>query len=135
MRCDELYIDDVTECQGDLFSYAVQNKYDLESFAETYMRSTVRKRIDGGMAVYCTMPGEEIFHILDKSNIKTCEQWQDDIMAKWIGEFYSLVQWYSNVYSDEVVSKIKPIDVISRYNALHDMDIRLVAQKYKEKMQ
>ena len=41
MRYSELYLDDVTECQGDLFVLAVENKYDLISLVRFFISGLV----------------------------------------------------------------------------------------------
>lgn len=131
-RFDEVYLDDVTECQGELFVVAQQNHLDMYAFIKYYMTSRVRELIDIGSAYHCTLLGKEIYELLleDSSfRVPKSKTEYGEYMLEWIGQFYSLCQWYSDLPSKIIIEKI-PVDfVFKRYNTLHDMDISLAVER------
>jgi hypothetical protein len=132
MRCPEAYLDEVTETQGELFKLAVERDYDLAFFISSYLKSAIRNFIDKGYAIYCTMSATDILEALQNTQmLKNSETFQNDDMATWIGEFYSLKQWKTGIPSSKLVTLIQPKDLISKYNVLHDMDINLAVDRYK----
>ena len=138
MRCGKLYLDDVAECQGELFVEAVDNGYDIESFTKYYMQTRIRELIDLGYPLYCTMLGHEIFEFLQtkesiavdrvkRAGINTA---QSGFMAEWLGVFYARAQWFCDISSVQLLRLAPVDDLICRYNALHGLDIDLAVERY-----
>lgn len=137
MRYSELYLEDVVECQGDLFAIVASKGYDLVEFIKFYCNSTIREYIDNGNAVYLNKSGEEIFEWLIKkedlrNKVKHSSCKEDCFMAEWIGCFYALYQWYADKDSKTILKEVKPMDILNRYNVLHDMDITLAVKRWIE---
>jgi hypothetical protein len=132
MRCNKLYLDDVSEVQGNLFATIVRHKYNLIDFIKYYMQSEYRQQVDKGSAWYCTQSDDIILDRLrEHENFKgtTTNKYQDEVMAQWLGEFYSYAQWYLDKNSSEVVKIIQPERMIAHYSVLHDMDMQEVVEK------
>lgn len=130
----ELYVDDATECQGDLFVEACK-LYDMEFFIKFYMKSEIKRRIDINMPRYITMSGAEILEWLEKNtNLKMYRgsfKYNEDA-AEWIGQWYSLCQYFSDIMSNDLIDLFPYEFIAKRYNTLHDMDIRLSVRKILE---
>ena len=56
----KLYIDELAESQGVAFSMAVEQGFDLCSFANMFMLSDARNHMDNGSAYWMTMTPQEI---------------------------------------------------------------------------
>ena len=54
MKKQKLYIDELAESQGAAFSMAVEQGFDLCSFANMFMLSDARNHIDNGAACLMT---------------------------------------------------------------------------------
>lgn len=129
----DAYLGDVVENQGKLFEF-VASSYpdrDTEDFINVYMKSKTRKSIDEAKAYVSTMDFRELlkyFFDTEKYSLKTGKALQG-FMPDWIGEFYAYYQWYYNLSSAELVTKI-PINFLKKaYYGLHDLELELAVQK------
>lgn len=129
MRCGELYLDDVSECQGELFVCAVEHSVDLRDFVPYYLNHRIRNLIDRGYPKFCTMLGKEIFEELDVSSFDRTDG-QDGFLAEWLGVFYSELQWASGIPSSEILTVAPLNSVIARYGALHDLDVKQAVKRW-----
>lgn len=129
MRFNIVYLDDVTECQGQLFVEAVDKGIDIDSFITYYMTSDIRKKIDMGDPKHCNLFGDELFELLDTSKLKAAKEEQDGFMAEWLGEFYSQLQWKSGISSKDLIKKVQAEKMIRAYGGIHDLDMDLAVQR------
>lgn len=139
MRCDEVYLDDVAEEQGNLFRIVVEYNYDLLRFMQNYATTKMRRFIDTGSAWHCTRFGHEIFEWLGENGFvfKPCAQPQSPFVAEWLGVFYAYAQWEADVSFEELINRLSPMEIDS---PLHDLDVRdavkrvLQSELYKQAM-
>ena len=128
-----VYLNDVVEVQGKLFDFFAQKfpDKDTEDFIETYMRSKTRKSIDDSQAYVMTMDVQTLWEYFlknDKYNAKPGKGLQG-FQTDWLGEFYAYYQWYYNVPSAEVISKV-PLKFLEKaYYGLHDLELDLAVKK------
>jgi hypothetical protein len=132
-RFDKAYLSDVSECQANLFVMAADEQYSMTNFIRFYLNSDLRQWIDDGHAVYCCWLAAELMkHLkenedLDKKVKKTKRSF-NPYAAEWIGYFYSYMQWYTSLYSSELMSIVPVSEIIQKYNILHNYDIKHVLQ-------
>ena len=131
MRCIESYIDDVAEAQGHLFCIIAEKAHDLLDFMPKYAKTKMRVGIDNGIPWYCTRFGTEIYEWLLENNFKfkPCKLEQSQYVAEWTGVFYAYAQWHADTSFEELVRRLTPRSVISRYGVLHDLDVNLAVEK------
>ena len=129
----EAYLGDVVENQGKLFDYVVQTfpDKDTEDFINAYMKSKTREYIDESQAYVNTMDARELwdYFIKNEKYVMKSGKCLEGFIPDWIGEFYAYYQWYYDMSSSEVISKI-PVDFLKKaYYGLHDLDLELAVQK------
>ena len=95
------------------------------------MRSKTRKSIDDSQAYVMTMDVQTLWEYFlknDKYNAKPGKGLQG-FQTDWLGEFYAYYQWYYNVPSAEVISKV-PLKFLEKaYYGLHDLELDLAVKK------
>lgn len=129
----EAYLGDVIENQGKLFDYVAQNfpDKDTEDFINAYMMSKTRKCIDESQAYVITMDSKELWDYFTKNEQYSMKSGRciEGFIPDWIGEFYAYYQWYYDLPSSEIVTKV-PVDFLKKaYYGLHDLDLELAVQK------
>lgn len=129
----EAYLGDVIENQGKLFDYVAQNfpDKDTEDFINAYMMSKTRKCIDESQAYVITMDSKELWDYFTKNEQYSMKPGKciEGFIPDWIGEFYAYYQWYYDLPSSEIVTKV-PVDFLKKaYYGLHDLDLGLAVQK------
>lgn len=129
----EAYLEDVVENQGKLFDYVAQNfpDKDTEDFINAYMMSKTRKCIDESQAYVVTMDARELWNYFRKNEQYAMKPGRciEGFIPDWIGEFYAYYQWYYDLPSSEIITKI-PVDFLKKaYYGLHDLDLELAVQK------
>ena len=132
----DAYLNDVVENQGKLFDFVAQKfpDCDTEEFINTYMRSRTRKSIDEAQAYVNTMDAEELWDYFvntEKYKLKKGKS-MGGFMPDWIGEFYAYYQWYYDIPSSEVISKVPVAFLKKAYYGLHDLDLELAVRKVGE---
>ena len=127
------YLDDVVENQGKLFDFVSQDypAADTEDFIRTYMNSRTRKAIDEGQAYVNTMSAPELWEYFTRTegfSLKKGTALQG-FLPDWVGEFYAYYQWYFNIPSSKVITKV-PLNFLKKgYPGLHDLDLDLAVKK------
>lgn len=132
----DAYLNDVIENQGKLFDFVAQkfSDCDTEEFINAYMKSKTRKSIDEAQAYVNTMDAEELWNYFvstEKYKLKKGKA-MDGFMPDWIGEFYAYYQWYYNMSSSEVITKVPVAFLKKAYYGLHDLELELAVQKVGE---
>lgn len=131
MRCPQSYIDDIAEEQGHLFCIVAEKGHDLLDFMPKYAKTRLRTAMDAGIPWFCTRFGTEMYEWLTENNFafKPCKREQSLFVAEWLGVFYAYAQWHAAISFEELVRRLDPTVIISRYGALHDMDVIVAVKK------
>lgn len=79
----DLYIDDLAEDQGVLFTKAVEQGFDLCSFANMYLRSSPRDFMDKCYPYWMTLIPSILIDKLPLSEVQKTAAWQDTWEAEW----------------------------------------------------
>lgn len=128
----DLYIDDLAENQGVLFTKAVEQGFDLCSFANMYLRSSPRDFMDKCYPYWMTLIPSILIDKLPLSKVQKTAEWQDTWEAEWFGEFYAWYQYLTNLPSVQIAESVSPEFLHAHYNVLHDLDIKLAVKKLAE---
>ena len=117
--------------RGRELNYVKLGEAVLNDFIETYMKSKTRKSIDNAMAYTITMDAPDLMDYFLKTehySFKKGEQFRG-FFPDWLGEFYAYYQWYYNIPSSDLTSKI-PVDFLRKaYPGIHDLELELAVQK------
>ena len=136
-RFDRLYLDDIMEEVGMMFAKATRLGYILPDFITFYLNSPLQEAIETGMPVYLTMLGHELLDELKKdgldSHVKRTKDFQDALLAEWIGNFYTLLQWQEGITGKKCAKKYPPEDVIRWSYRLSELDLSLAIERYTGK--
>lgn len=124
-----LYIDELAESQGVAFSMAVEQGFDMCSFANMFMQSDARSHMDNGSAYWMTMTPDIMIDRLNMNCVDKTKIEYSETMAEWLGEFYARYQYYTNIPSSKIVKLITPEFICKRYNVLHDLDMSVAVKK------
>ena len=129
----ESYVNSVVENQGTLFDLIALSYPDTDTkdFIAAYMRSQTRKSIDEAQAYVSTMDARELWQYFTGTERYALKNGAaiKGFVSDWIGEFYAYYQWYYNLPSAEIVTKI-PVDFLMKaYSGLHDLDLNLAVKK------
>lgn len=132
----EVYLDEVVENQGQLFSFAQDYcpGIDIEDFINQYMNSRTRSLIDEGQPYVSTMDAQSLFEYFlenDECELKQGEE-KGGFAPEWIGQFYALFQWIYKMPSKEVVRLLPVRFMFAGYPGLHDLDLQVAVQKVGE---
>ena len=114
----EIYVGQIQRNQGKVFDYIRDElpEADEKWFIEKYMRSDIRRLLDGANPKLAAKPAPELIHAFINrecnGEYERGEQW-GGFLPQWTGEIYSLYQWKYNVPSAELID-ILPLSVMER---------------------
>ena len=96
-----------------------------------YAKTRLRTAMDTGIPWFCTRFGTEMYEWLTENNFafKPCKREQSLFVSEWLGVFYAYAQWHADISFEELVRRLDPTVIISRYGALHDMDVSIAVKK------
>jgi hypothetical protein len=123
---DELYVGQIMRNQGKMFFYLREELPDADEkwFIEKYMRSDIRRLLDGANPKLAAKPAPELLHaFIDREcggDYQRGEQW-GGFLLQWVGEIYSLYQWKFNVPSAELIDILPLSDMERMYIPGHQM--------------
>ncbi len=128
---NDAYLDDVAEEQGFVFeTVAENNQIDLIDFITKYMTSEYKGHIDNRDAWYANQLYEEQLDYLSKQyKFKKTNKKYDEVLAKWVGEFYAYLQAYKQVPSKTLIVRIPANKIYAMASGLHDIDMDLAVKK------
>lgn len=131
---DRLYLEDVMNVHGLMFSKLVLEKpeYDVFSMIDVYMRySDVRHNMDLGNWSALNKGWKQLFNSIDFSlcKLKTREVSLDDILLKWMADIYVILQWKYNLSSSQISYKIPARALCDLYNPLHETSYENACEK------
>ena len=123
---NELYIEDIQVTQGRVF-LNIRDELpgvDEKWFIEQYMKSDIRRLLDGANPKFAAKPSPELIHaFIDREcggEYQRGEQW-GGFLPQWVGEIYSLYQWKFNVPSAELIEVLPLSDMERMYIPGHQM--------------
>ncbi len=129
----EDYLNDVVENQGKLFDLVAQEypEMDTEGFITAYMTGRTRRAIDEAQAYVSTMSARELWDYFKKNENYSMKKGKalEGFLPDWIGEFYAYYQWYYDIPSSEVITKVSVDFLKKAYSGLHDLDLNLAVKK------
>ena len=119
------YLDEIVDTQCQLFENAVLLKYDYADFVDKYMKSKFRAYLDIREPVRSNMLWpEQLEWILKETTIKKHREVKFDYMlANWLGEFYGLMQYKTQIPSYELVQILAPAKLATAALGIHDLDM------------
>lgn len=125
------YLDEIVDTQGQLFENAVLLKYDYIDFVNKYMKSEFRAYLDIREPVRSNMLWpEQLEWILKETKIKKHREVKFDYMlANWLGEFYGLMQYKTQIPSYELVQILAPAKLATAALGMHDLDMQLAIDR------
>ncbi len=62
----------------------------------------------------------------------TVSESYDEFILEWMADIYTFMQWKYNLLSSEIVEKIKPEELYSKYYPLHETSVENGVEKLKE---
>ena len=123
---DEMYVGKITHNQGKMFFYLREELPDIDEkwFIEKYMRSDIRRLLDGANPKLAAKPAPELLYAFINrecgGEYQRGEQW-GGFLLQWVGEIYSLYQWKYNIPSAKLI-ELLPLNVMERIYILgHQM--------------
>lgn len=127
MTFNKLYLNDVVECQGELFQFGVVNGFDLIEFAKMFMKSSIKKLMDRGNPRLLTMFGIELY---DEMGLKSkTRDLPYELRADWFGQFLCLLQFRTRIDSDKLEKVFDFKHILDTYNVLHDLDLEVAVKR------
>lgn len=90
----KLYIDELAESQGVAFSMAVEQGFDLCSFANMFMLSDARNHMDNGSAYWMTMTPDIM---IDKLSINSVDKATMNYIKQWLSGLVNFMQDTSTI--------------------------------------
>lgn len=131
---DECYLDSMIQKTRYLFKLIARNCEEPFSFIQKYMEGVYRKYMDMGNPLYLNKSPKQVLDsigIQADMNLDISENY-DEFILEWMADVYTYMQWKYNLFSEEIVEKIKPEDLYKKYSPLHETSLSNAAEKLKE---
>ena len=114
------YIEDLITDTEDLFMLLSDYDIDFIDFFNIYMRQLYKKRVDERDPVTVgLLPHEIISRGLTFDINKVKRGYIDPDMASWIGAFYMLLQYKTQILSKDLINIVKVENIVNNYGPLH----------------
>ena len=128
---DECYLDSMFQKGRYLFKLIARNTEDVFGVITQYMNCDYRRYMDMGNPLYLNKTPKQILgelgiHIQNPDQIS---ETYDEFILEWMADIYTYMQWNYNISSSEIVRKISPKDLYSKYYPLHEASIKVGAEK------
>lgn len=121
----DIYIDDVAEETGNLFSIWAEAGLDMDKMITNYMLSELRNKIDKRYAYFCT----QMYYTQDEQFSRIGTGDYDEILCEWIGQFYTYLQSKLGVSSAALIKKLPFLKLYAMSGVLHDLDMDLAINR------
>lgn len=128
---DESYLDSMLQKVRYLFKLAARNSEDVFSVITAYMSGDYRRHMDEGNPLYLNKTPKQILGSIGiqiKNDSRPSERY-DEFILEWMADIYTYMQWKYNLASEHIVRNIKPEELYSKYNPLHEASIENGADK------
>lgn len=122
---DECYLDSMIQKSRFLFKLIVRNCDSVFDVIIQYMEGDYRKRMDEGNPLYLNKTPKQILGDLGiyiKNGTEISEKY-DEFILEWMADIYTYMQWKYNIPSSDIVKKIKPEELYSKYYPLHEVSV------------
>lgn len=130
---DECYLESMIQKNRYLFKLIARNCEDVFWVIANYMKGSYRSYMDMGNPLYLNKTPKQILGSLGiciKEYEKISERY-DEFILEWMADIYTYMQWKYNLKSCEIVEKIKPDELYSKYYPLHEASLENGAEKIK----
>ena len=122
---DECYLDSMIQKSRFLFNLIVRNCENVFDVIIRYMEGEYRKRMDEGNPLYLNKTPKQILGDLGiyiKNGTEIGDKY-DEFILEWMADIYTYMQWKYNIPSSDIVKKIKPEELYSKYYPLHEASV------------
>ena len=128
---DECYLDSMFQKGRYLFKLIARNTEDVFGVITQYMNCDYRHYMDMGNPLYLNKTPKQILGELGIriQNPDQISETYDEFILEWMSDIYTYMQWNYNIASSEIVRKILPKDLYSKYYPLHEASIKVGAEK------
>lgn len=123
---DECYLDSMFQKVQYLFKLIARNCDNVFGVITDYMESEYRQRMDEGNPLYLNKTPKQILGSLDIliHNLTEISEEYDEFILEWMADIYTYMQWSYNISSKEIVKRIEPEELYSKYDPLHETSIK-----------
>lgn len=131
---DECYLDSMFQKVRYLFKLIARNCDHVFAVITDYMEGEHRKRMDEGNPLYLNKTPKQILGSLGIGihNQTEISAEYDEFILEWMADIYTYMQWKYNISSEEIVKRIKPEELYSKYYPLHEASIKRGVEKLME---
>ena len=131
---DECYLDGMFHKIRYLFKLIARNCDDVFGVITDYMEGEYRQRMDEGNPLYLNKTPKQILGSLDIliHNLTEISEEYDEFILEWMADIYTYIQWSYNISSKEIVKRIEPEELYSKYDPLHETSIKNGVEKLLE---
>lgn len=131
---DESYLDSMIQKSRYLFKLISQNCDNPFQVITDYMEGEYRRHMDEGNPLYLNKTPKQILNSLgvDIMEAREINGKYDEFILEWIADVYTYMQWRCDIFSREIVCKVKPEELYSKYSPLHEMSLEGSVRKLKE---
>ena len=130
---DKCYLDEMLQKHRYLFKLIGRNRTDAFKVIADYMNSDYRKNMDQGNPLFLNKTPKQILQNMNISiniNAPISEAF-DEFILEWMADIYTYMQWKYNVPSGELVKKLGPEELYSKYYPLHEASVENGAEKLR----
>ena len=130
---DKCYLDEMLQKHRYLFKLIGRNRTDAFKVIADYMNSGYRKNMDQGNPLFLNKTPKQILQNMNISiniNAPVSEAF-DEFILEWMADIYTYMQWKYNVPSGELVKKLGPEELYSKYYPLHEASVENGAEKLR----
>lgn len=122
---DESYLDSMILKTRYLFKLIVRNCEDPFQVITEYMEGEYRRRMDEGNPLYLNKTPKQILGSLGVKIQKDNEisEEYDEFILEWMADVYTYMQWKYDIFSSEIICKVKPGELYSKYSPLHETSL------------
>ncbi len=136
---DKVYLSCAQTSLGRMFDFVVYDLgFKIEDFLKIFIKSNISERFASGDFTLITgMSGIELaYKVLDSLNIKyeriRPKFTQNRSEEYWCGWVLAYYQWITNMSFRDILEYIDILEIISMYDAYHEMDIKQFVDKMNE---
>lgn len=131
---DESYLDSMIQKTRYLFKLIARNSENPFQVITNYMEGEYRRHMDEGNPLYLNKTPKQVLEslgvdILEDSKIS---EKYDEFILEWMADVYTYMQWKYDIFSGEIVCKVKPGELYLKYSPLHEMSLGGVVRKIRE---
>lgn len=131
---DECYLNSMLQKHRYLFKLIARNCENAFMTITSYMNSEYRKYMDSGNPLYLNKTPKQILQSINVAideNASISERY-DEFILEWMADIYTYMQWKHNLMSSDIVKRIKPEELYSKYYPLHETSVENGVEKLLE---